>query len=411
MDSAASAGPLTGVRLLEIGHYVAAPFCTRVLADLGADIIKIEPPGGDPVRGWGESVDGQSLWWSVHARNKRSISLDLRAEGAVDVVLALVRQCDGLVENMRPGGLARLGLSDTALREANPRLVIAHISGFGQDGPYRQRAAFGVIGESVGGLRHLSDHPPGTSDLPPVRVGISIGDSITGIYAALGLVAAMWQRDRGTGEGPARTIDAALSESVLSLLEGTLPEYSVLGKIRQPTGSGIPTAAPSNAYPTSDGKWVLIAGNSGPIFQRLSTLIGRPELPQDPRFSTNAARVANVVALDAIIGEWTGRFAFADVVAALEGADVPSAGVYDAADIAADPQFRHRAMVQEVEDPVLGRPVLHPGIVPRVDEDPGSIRWTGPAIGQHTQEVLREAGFTAAQIADLEASGVVRSAA
>ena len=274
MVQAVGHGPLSGLRVLEIGHFVAAPFCTRLLGDLGADVIKIEPPGGDPVRQWGKQLDGNALWWSAHARNKRCITLNLKHPKARDIVLRLVESCDALVENFRPGQLAKLGLGKEALQQARPDLVIARISGFGQDGPYRDRAAFGVIGEAIGGLRHLTNHPPGTTDLPPVRVGISIGDSLAGLYAAFGIMAALWQRDRRGGDGRARTMDIALTEAVLSMMEGMLPEYGALGLVRQPTGSRIPTAAPSNAYPTQDGKWILIAANSDPLFAKLTALMG-----------------------------------------------------------------------------------------------------------------------------------------
>lgn len=401
-------GPLSGMRILEIGHFIAAPFCTRVLADLGADVIKIEPPGGDPVRKWGADVDGKSLWWSVHARNKRSVALNLKAKGATEVVRRLLRNCDAVVENFRPGQLARMGLADEAMRQDNPGIVISHVSGFGQDGPYRNRAAFGVIGEAIGGLRHLSDHAPGTSDLPPVRVGISIGDSIAGLYAALGVAAALWQRDRPGGDGRGRTLDVALTDSVLSLMEGMLPEYGELGKVRQPSGSRIPTAAPSSAYPTRDGKWVLIAGNSEPLFQRLATLMGQPDVPKDPRFADNPARVANVEALDAMIGDWTAQHDATELLDLLKRADVPSTKIYDAADCATDEQFHHRGMIRQVADPQFDGPLLHPGIVPMVTDDPGEIRWCGPAIGEHTDEVLSQMGFDADEIRDLRSREVVR---
>ena len=407
MGETASAGLLSGLRILEIGHFVAAPFCTRLLADLGAEVIKIEPPGGDPVRQWGKQINGQSLWWSLHGRNKRSMTLNLKHPKAAAIVLRLVASCDALVENFRPGQLEKLGLGEQALKAARPDLVVAHISGFGQDGPYRDRAAFGVIGEAIGGLRYLSDHPPGTSALPPVRVGISIGDSVAGVFAAFGIMAALWKRDRLGGDRHGRSLDVALTDSILSLMEGMLPEYSALGVIREPTGSRIPTAAPSNAYPTKDGKWILIAANSEPLFGRLSRLMERPELIDDPRFKGNQARVAHVKELDAVIAAWTRRFAAAEADAILSKADIPCTLVYTAAECAADPQFRHRGMVREVEDPLFGS-VLHAGVVPHVPENPGQVRWPGPPVGAHTEEVLSDLlGLRPQEIESLRAEGVL----
>jgi formyl-CoA transferase len=413
-DATRSFGPLTGLRVLEIGHFVAAPFCTRLLADLGADVIKIEPPGGDPVRQWGKQVDGHSAWWSMHGRNKRSITLNLKHPKAIDLVLQLTARCDALVENFRPGQLDKLGLGPDALEEARPGLIVAHISGYGQDGPDRNRAAFGVIGEAIGGLRHLCNHPPGTTDLPPVRVGVSIGDSLAGLYAAFGIMAALWQRDRADGDRQGRTsrkgrtLDVALTEAVLSMMEGMLPEYGVFGSIREPTGSRIPTAAPSSAYPTSDGKWILIAANSEPLFAKLTNLMGRPDLPRDPRFTGNPERVRNVEELDRLIGDWTVRITAEEADRRLTEADIPSTLIYTAADCATDPQFRHRGMVREVDDPAFGRPVLHAGIVPHVVEDPGAIRWPGPAAGAHTDEVLGGVlGFGAAEIEALRQEKVL----
>ena len=407
MPQEVSNGILSGLRILEIGHFVAAPFCTRLLADLGADIIKIEPPSGDPVRQWGQQVNGTSLWWSIHGRNKRSVTLNLKHPKATAIVQRLVADCDAVVENFRPGQLAKLGLSDEVLRGVKPDLVIAHISGFGQDGPYRDRAAFGVIGEAIGGLRHLTNHPPGVSDLPPVRTGISIGDSLAGLYAAFGIMAALWQRDRISGDRQGRTLDVALTDAVLSLMEGMLPEYGALGAVRQPTGSAIPTAAPSNAYPTADGKWILIAANSDPLFARLATLIGQPELAHDPRFIGNRSRVQNAAELDRIIGAWTSQLVVAEVDRCLTEADIPCTQVYTAAECAADPQFRHRGMVREVEDPQFGQ-VLHAGIVPHVPETPGVIRWPGPPIGAHTEEVLGEIlSLQPTQLEALRQEGVI----
>ncbi len=379
-DSPAARPPLSGLRVLEIGHFVAAPFAARILGDLGADIIKIEPPGGDPARQWGEQVNGRSLWWSMHGRNKRSVTLNLKHPRAREVVLSLIPHCDAVIENFRPGQLAKLGLSPETLRSARPDIVIAHISGFGQTGPYRDRAAFGVIGEAIGGLRHLTNHPPSESDLAPVRVGVSIGDSIAGLYAVIGLLAALWARDRVDGDGLGRTVDVALTESVLSLMEGMLPEYGALGRIKQPTGGGIATAAPSNAYPTSDGLWMLVAANSEPLFARLMILIERPDLIGAPEYAGNQHRVANAAALDSIIGGWTGRHSVEALEALLTKADIPSSKVYTAADIASDPQYLHRGMVRPVPDSGPRTvDILQAGVVPHMVETPGEVRWPGPA--------------------------------
>src|SRR5271157_1444487 len=288
-------GPLVGLKVLEIGHYIAAPFCTRILADLGAEVIKIEPPGGDPFRGWGAAVDGNSVWFSIHGRNKLSVVLDLKRERAT--ALKLAARADVLVENLRAGQLERLGLGPDVLHRENPRLVIARISGYGQDGPYRDRPAFGAIGEAIGGLRHLTGYPAGSGTLPPPRMGISISDDLAGLYAAIGLLAALWQRD-GAGAGRGRVVDVNLVDSVFSLMEGMLPEYALDGRVRQPVGAAIETAAPTNTYPCADEKWLCIAGNSDLIFSRLMAAIGRPEMASNPAYATNGLRCENRGALD-----------------------------------------------------------------------------------------------------------------
>ena len=364
-------GVLAGIRVLEIGHFVAAPFCTRLLGDLGAEVIKIEPPGGDPVRQWGEQVDGRSLWWSVHARNKHSIALDLKSEAGRAVALDLAAECDVVVENFRPGQLAKMGLSPDLLRERRPGLIVAHVSGYGQTGPGRDQAAFGVIGE------------------------------------AIGIVAALFRQARFGEDARYQTVDVALTESVLSLMEAMLPEYGALGKVKQPTGGAIATAAPSNAYPTADGEWILIAANSEPLFAKLLSLMNRQDLGDDERFEGNAQRVRHAAALDLLISDWTRSLTAANLGEQLAAADIPASKVYTAADIAQDAQYRARGMVREVDDPLLG-PTLHPGIVPHFPDAPGSIRRTGPAIGADGENLARRLlGYDEGQIAALKQTGVL----
>jgi crotonobetainyl-CoA:carnitine CoA-transferase CaiB-like acyl-CoA transferase len=379
-------GPLAGLKVVELGHYIAAPFCTHILADLGAEVIKVEPPGGDPFRGWGAAVNGKSVWFSVNGRNKLCMELDLKRRK--DVALKLAERADVLVENFRAGQLERLGLGPDVLHGVNPRLVIVRISGYGQDGPYRDKPAFGAIGEAKGGIRHLTAHPAGASDLPPPRCGISISDDLAGMYSAIGLLASLWQRDvAGTGRG--RIVDVNLVDSVFSLMEGMLPEYAMDGRIRQPSGAALETAAPTNTYPCADGKWLCIAGNSDLIFGRLMAAIGRPELATDPRYATNGDRCAHRAALDAAIAAWTRTLTAKDAEALLEAADVPCSRLYDIADCAADPHFLARKSVLGIEDPLIGR-TLHPGPAIRLDGDPPEsvVAWTGPATGAHTEYVL-----------------------
>lgn len=408
--SGENGGPLTGLRILELGHFIAAPFATRVLADLGADVIKVEPPGkGDPVRSWGMIPEGEesSFWWSVHGRNKRSITVDLKTAKGIALIKRLIAEVDAVVENFKPGQLASWGLGPDDMKAANPGVILVQISGYGQSGPGHNRAAFGVIGEAVGGLRHLTAHPPEVSDLPPVRTGISIGDSVAGLYGAIGLLAALFEKSRGRGS-PGRRVDVALTESILSLLEGCLPEYGATGRIRQPTGSTIPTTAPSNAYPTADGRWFLIAANSTALFRRLCGAMGRADMADDPRFADNPSRVKHAAELDAAIAHWTTGQTLDAVAAAVEAVDVPCSRIYDVADIAADPQFLDRGMVRRVADPRLGE-VLHPGIVPAMTGGPaGGVRWTGPDVGAHSEEILGELlGIDAAEIAALKQEGVL----
>lgn len=389
--------PLTGLKIVELGHYIAAPFATRLLADLGAEVIKVEPPEGDPVRGWGSQVNGNAVWFSVHGRNKLSVTLDLKSPEGQAKVLQLVRRADALVENFRPGYLERIGLRPEALHAVNPGLIIARVSGYGQDGPYRDKPAFGAIGEAMGGLRHLTANP-GQTEHPPPRCGVSISDDLAGMYAAMALVSACWGRDRGNHAG--RVIDVDLVSSVFSLSEGMLPEYGLFGWVRQPAGAAIPTAAPTNTYPCADGKWLCVAGNSDLIFKRLMAAIGRPELAADPRLADNGGRCANVAELDAAIAAWTRTLPAAEAEAALEAAEVPCSRLYDMRDCAEDPHFRAREVVMQVEDPLIG-PILHPAAPFRLDgvSPRAMVRWTGPAAGAHNDHVfgtlLRDAAAAA----------------
>lgn len=381
-------GPLSGLRVLELGHFVAAPFCTRVLGDLGAEIIKIETPGkGDPVRTWGKRIDGKSLWWSVHGRNKKSVTLNLKTPQGLEVAKKLIVECDAVVENFRPGQLERWGLGDDVITEINPECVVVHVSGYGQTGPDRDRAAFGVIGEAIGGLRHLTGFPEGMTELPPARTGVSLGDMVAGLYAAIGLLSAVFEKQARPGS-KSRSVDVALTESVFSLLEGCLPEYGKLGDIRQPTGATLPTTAPSNAYPTRDARWILIAANSDALFVNLMVLIDRSDIAEDRRFGDNPGRVENAAELDEAIAAWTKNQDAKEAERKLADANIPSTLIYTIEDCANDQQLQTRGMIRPVQDPNFGE-VLHPGVIPKLSgSGEAGISWPGPDVGAHTTEVL-----------------------
>ena len=399
---------LKTLRVLELGHYIAAPFSTRVLADLGADVVKVEPPGGDPVWGWGLQSEGRSIWWSVHGRNKRCITLDLRKPEGIETVLDLAAHCDVVVENYRPGQLEKWGIGPRQLAARRPGIVVVRISGYGQTGPHAQRAGFGVIGEAKGGLRYLGGYPSTVTDLPPPRAGVSLGDSVAGLYGALGALAAVIDQ-RSSGAADARVIDVALGEAVLSLLEGCLPEYGLLGKIREPMGTGISSAAPTNTYPCKDGSWLLIAANSNPLFAGLCRVMGRPDLASEPRFKENLNRVENVAELDRIISDWTLGHDSETLLNQLEAANIPATKIYTMADIASDPHYQARRMVTEIEDPAHGR-LLHPGVVPVIEglDRDAQIRWAGPPVGHHNREVYGELlGYTSEKLAALRDKGVL----
>ncbi|WP_203075080.1 CaiB/BaiF CoA transferase family protein [Falsiroseomonas ponticola] len=382
--------PLKGLKVVELGHYIAGPFATRLLADLGAEVIKVEPPEGDPIRGWGSRHNGHPVWFSIHGRNKLSVTLDLKKPEGRERLRKLCARADALVENFRPGYLERIGLGPEALHQANPRLIIARVSGYGQDGPYRDKPAFGAIGEAMGGLRHLTATPGVTEHAPP-RCGVSISDDLAGMYAALAVASACWGV-KGDPAARGRVIDVDLVSSVFSLMEGMLPEYGLTGAIRQPAGSAILTAAPTNTYLCADGKWLCVAGNSDLIYHRLMTLIGREDLRDDPRMADNRGRCAHAPELDAAIGEWTRTLPAAEAQERLEAVDVPCSRLFDMRDCAEDPHFRARQTVMEVKDPVIGATLLHPAAPFRFDgiEPREMVRWTGPEAGAHNDHVFRE---------------------
>ncbi|TMC08185.1 MAG: CoA transferase [Chloroflexi bacterium] len=397
-----SEGQLDGLTVLELGSLIAGPFCTRLLADMGARVIKVEPPGqGDPLRAWSMVTEHGSLWSLVQSRNKESVAVDLRRPEGQELARRLAARVDVLVENFRPGRLESWGLDPAELRRLNPALVVVRISGFGQTGPYRDRPGYGSTGEALGGLRFIT----GFADRPPLKVGISLGDTVAALYAVSGALAALRRRDR-TGRG--EVVDVALHEAVFSLLESILPEYGSTGEVRQRRGNALLGSAPSNVYPTADGGYVTIGANGDSIFRRFCAAIGRPELANDPRFVDNQSRRANVAELDALIQRWTLDRTLQEVWELLNHADVPASPVYSIADIAADEQYRARDMILELDGPDgLGK-LLVPGIVPRFQEAPGGVRWLGPPVGRHTEAVLRqELDLSAGEIRRLARDGVI----
>ncbi len=403
MDGMQVATPaaLAGVRVIEMGQLIAGPFCGKTLGEFGAEVIKIEATGaGDPLRNWRMIKNGTSVWWQVQSRNKRSVALDLRQSEAQDIARQLIAEADVLIENFRPGTLEGWGMSPEELHALNPGLVILRISGYGQTGPYRDLPGFGVIGEAMGGLRHLTAEPGRV----PVRVGVSIGDTLAALHGAIGVLTALYHRKVNGGRG--QVIDVALHEAVFNVMESLIPEYSAFGAVREAAGSALPGIAPSNAYPCQDG-WVLVAGNGDSIFKRLMAAIGRQDLADAPDLASNAGRVARVGEIDAAIGAWTASRSVAEVMQVLGGARVPAGKVYTAQDIAQDPHYAARDMLltQTTRD---GYDVQVPGIVPKLSATPGTIRSSAPHLGDDTDAVLREAGLSAAQIAVLREKGVVQ---
>ncbi len=397
---ASSAGPLAGLKVLELGQLIAGPFAAKTLADFGADVIKVEaPPGGDPLRKWRLLKDGTSVWWQVQSRNKRSLVLDLKDAAARDIIKKLAQESDVLIENFRPGAMEAWGLGPADLQALNPRLIMLRISGYGQTGPYRDRPGFGVVAEAMGGLRHLSAEPGHV----PVRVGVSIGDTLAALHGVIGILLALQHRH---ASGLGQVIDMALYEAVFNCMESLLPEYSAFGAVRGPAGSALPGIAPSNAYLCGDGGYALIAGNGDSIFKRLMTMIGRADMAADLSLADNTGRVARVTEIDAAIGAWTASRNVDEVLAALSEVSVPAGRIYTIADIAADPHYQARGMLMPVQMDD-GSLLTVPGIVPKLSLTPGSHRRNAPSLGQDTDAVLQELGLTPEQIQGLRDKGIV----
>jgi formyl-CoA transferase len=392
--------PLEGLRVIEMGALIAGPFCGQILGDFGAEVIKLEDPRtGDPMRQWGRSLPkGLSPWWPVIGRNKKSVTLDLRRPEGQAVARDLIAGADVVVENFRPGAMEKWGLGYEAMAQLNPRLVMARVSGFGQTGPYAKRAGYGLIGEAMGGLRYITGEP----DRVPSRAGISIGDSLAAMHAALGVMMALHARER-TGRG--QVVDAALYESVLAVMENLVTEYGITGYVRERSGSILPGIGPSNIYPCAEGEMILIGGNGDTVFARLCDVMQRPDLKTHERYATHAARGVNQAELDGIIAEWTSRRRLADLLAALDAGGVPSGRLYRAPEMLEDPQFAARDSIVEVEHPVFG-PIRMQNVFPKLSDNPGRVRWPGPALGAHTDEVLAVIRMPG-EIADLRARGVV----
>ncbi|MDA7949307.1 MAG: CoA transferase [Hyphomicrobiaceae bacterium] len=402
-DNVPGAGPLKGSRVIEFGSTVAGPFCARLLADFGADVIKIEQPEGDAVRSMGTQRDGHSLYAASIFRNKRLVSINLREEAGRDLARKLCSDADIIVENFRPGTLERWGLGYDDLSKTNPGLIIVRISGFGQDGPYSSRGGYGIVGEAVSGLREITGDP----DRPPPRIATSLTDYIAGLYGAFGAVMAVAER-HSTGKG--QVVDSALYEGAFSFMEPHIPAYQQLGFVAKRAGSRLPGNTPNSLYPTADGRYVVLAAASDPVFARLADAIGKPGLADDPRFSTGVARARNEDACDAEIEVWTQSLPIAEIEAALERAKVPAARIYTVEDIFDDPHYSARDMLVEIDDSRLGT-VAVTGVVPKLSRTPGSVRRAGPALGEDTRDVLRnELQLSEAEIDRLEQEGTVASA-
>lgn len=394
--------PLKGLRVLEMGQLLAGPFCGAMLAGFGADVIKIEKPGtGDPLRVWRRLHNGTSLWWLSMARNKKSVTLDLGHPKGREIARRLAEKVDILVENFKPGTMEKWGMGFGELRTANPGLVMVRVSGYGQTGPYASRPGFANVAEGFGGIRYISGYP----DRAPVRTGLSLGDTLAGLHAAIGALTAVYNRDVRGGSG--QVVDVALYESIFNLLESSLAEYDMFGAVRERNGAKLEGIVPTSTYPTSDGKFIIIGGNGDSIFRRLMKRIGRDDLAVHPEMQDNRGRVAHETEIDDAIAEWTARHSYDDAFAAMLEADVPCGPVYSIADIAADPQYAARGDFETVET-AAGEKVRIPAVLPKLTETPGGTEWVGPALGEHTEEVLVGfLGLSDAEFEDLRAAEVI----
>ena len=410
----ASVGPMAGIKVLELGTLIAGPFCARMLAEFGAEVIKIEAPGeGDPIRKWRVLKDGNSLWWYVQSRNKKSITLNMKDKRAQEIARRLALDADIIIENYRPGVLEKWNLGFDQLKAINPAAIMVRLSGYGQTGPLRDAPGFGAIGESMGGLRYVSGHP----DRPPVRIGISIGDSVASLHGAIGALMALRHRDATGGRwngksgeecvaGQGQMVDVALYEAVFNMMESLVPEYDHAGVVRERTGGALPGIVPSNTYTTGDGENIVIAGNGDAIFKRLMTAIGRLDMADDPALANNAGRVPATQAIDEAIQSWCSTQTIDAALAVLQGADVPVSKIYSVRDMMQDPQFLARQMFEQHQFKD-GTSIKLPAVTPKLSETPGSTRWIGPDLGEHTDEVLKTLGYSDQEIVEFREAGVL----
>ena len=410
----ASVGPMAGIKVLELGTLIAGPFCARMLAEFGAEVIKIEAPGeGDPIRKWRVLKDGNSLWWYVQSRNKKSITLNMKDKRAQEIARRLALDADIIIENYRPGVLEKWNLGFDQLKAINPAAIMVRLSGYGQTGPLRDAPGFGAIGESMGGLRYVSGHP----DRPPVRIGISIGDSVASLHGAIGALMALRHRDATGGRwngksgaecvaGQGQMVDVALYEAVFNMMESLVPEYDHAGVVRERTGGALPGIVPSNTYTTGDGENIVIAGNGDAIFKRLMTAIGRLDMADDPALANNAGRVPATQAIDEAIQSWCSTQTIDAALAVLQGADVPVSKIYSVRDMMQDPQFLARQMFEQHQFKD-GSSIKLPAVTPKLSETPGATRWIGPELGEHTDEVLKTLGYSDQEIAEFRHTGVL----